>query len=150
MFLVASNLAPPPPPFLHGVELGVECCFLSSLCPSGDTVIPRRGKRQTLRILHRFYFNSLLKRMSAVVSCQTPGAMGSSHMVTVKGAAEVLRPMVRPALGVVVWGNATTVICICVVFVLRDTALCRRQFVSIGVQQYAPVCQELLCCARNL
>ncbi|XP_065199388.1 endoplasmic reticulum transmembrane helix translocase-like [Sycon ciliatum] len=58
----------------------------------GDTVASRHGKKQTVRILHRFHFNSTLKRMSAIVSTQVQGTMGTSYLITVKGAAEVLRP----------------------------------------------------------
>ena len=56
--------------------------------------MPKRGKKQSLRIVHRYHFASSLKRMSAVVSVQTPGSSMSFHMATVKGAPETLRTMV--------------------------------------------------------
>ena len=60
----------------------------------GDIVMPKRGKRQSLRIVHRFHFASSLKRMSAIVSVQTPGSSTSNFIATVKGAPETLRAMV--------------------------------------------------------
>lgn len=47
---------------------------------------------KSLRILHRHHFSSLLKRMS-VISCFESGPKTVRHLVTVKGAAEVLGSM---------------------------------------------------------
>ena len=56
--------------------------------------MPKKGKKQSLRIVHRYHFASSLKRMSAVVSVQTPGSSLSTNMATVKGTPETLRSMV--------------------------------------------------------
>ena len=58
----------------------------------GDSVNPRKGRRTTLKIIQRFHFASALKRMSAVSAMQTASA-GPAHLVTVKGAPEVLQDM---------------------------------------------------------
>ena len=60
----------------------------------GDIVMPNKGRRVSMRIVHRHHFSSALKRMSAIVSLQNPGSSSSEYMVTVKGAPETLRPMV--------------------------------------------------------
>lgn len=46
----------------------------------------------TLKICQRFHFASALKRMSAVSAIQT-ASVGPTHLVTVKGAPEVLQDM---------------------------------------------------------
>lgn len=56
--------------------------------------MPKKGKKQSLRIVHRYHFASSLKRMSAVVSVQAPGSSTSTYLATVKGAPETLRQMV--------------------------------------------------------
>ena len=56
--------------------------------------MPKKGKKQSLRIVHRFHFASSLKRMSAIVSVQTPASSTSSFIATVKGAPETLKSMV--------------------------------------------------------
>lgn len=56
--------------------------------------MPNKGRRVSMRIVHRHHFSSALKRMSAIVSLQNPGSSCSEYMVTVKGAPETLRPMV--------------------------------------------------------
>ena len=56
--------------------------------------MPNKGRRVSMRIVHRHHFSSALKRMSAIVSIQNPGSSSSEYMVTVKGAPETLRPMV--------------------------------------------------------
>lgn len=48
-----------------------------------------------MRIVHRHHFSSALKRMSAIVSLQNPGSSTNEYIVTVKGAPETLRSMVR-------------------------------------------------------
>lgn len=60
-----------------------------------DIAIPKRGLRQTLRIVHRFHFSSALKRMSVICSMQTPQSSTTSYIVTTKGAPETLKHMVR-------------------------------------------------------
>ena len=65
-----------------------------SACIAGDIVMPNKGRRVSMRIVHRHHFSSALKRMSAIVSLQNPGSSSSEYMVTVKGAPETLRPMV--------------------------------------------------------
>ena len=56
-----------------------------------DTAASADGK-QKVRILHRFAFTSVLKRMSCVVSLEHESGGGQLRCV-VKGAAEVLEPM---------------------------------------------------------
>ncbi|XP_065830275.1 endoplasmic reticulum transmembrane helix translocase-like isoform X2 [Oscarella lobularis] len=61
----------------------------------GDIVTPRKGLRQSIKILHRFHFSSALKRMSCVVSHQK-GATGETfYMATVKGAPEMIKGMLK-------------------------------------------------------
>ena len=69
---------------------------------SGDIVMPNKGRRVSMRIVHRHHFSSALKRMSAIVSLQNPGSSSSEYIVTVKGAPETLRPMVRVGMTVVI------------------------------------------------
>ncbi|XP_048587357.1 endoplasmic reticulum transmembrane helix translocase isoform X2 [Nematostella vectensis] len=59
----------------------------------GDLVLPNKGRRLTMRIMHRHHFSSALKRMSAVVSMQTQGSNTSEYFAAVKGAPETLRNM---------------------------------------------------------
>lgn len=56
--------------------------------------MPNKGRRVSMRIVHRHHFSSALKRMSAIVSLQNPGSSSSEYLVTIKGAPETLRPMV--------------------------------------------------------
>ena len=56
-----------------------------------DCVHSRKGKKHSLKILQRFHFSSALKRMSTV--CSLLG--GAQHIAVVKGAAEVIKPMVK-------------------------------------------------------
>ena len=56
--------------------------------------MPNKGRRVSMRIVHRHHFSSALKRMSAIVSLQNPGSSSSEYIVTVKGAPETLRSMV--------------------------------------------------------
>ena len=65
--------------------------FVNTVVPIDDCVHSRKGKKQSLRIIQRFHFSSALKRMSAV--CCLLG--GAQHIGVVKGAAEVIRPMVN-------------------------------------------------------
>ena len=60
--------------------------------------MPNKGRRVSMRIVHRHHFSSALKRMSAIVSVQNPGSSSSEYVVTVKGAPETLRPMVSDCL----------------------------------------------------
>ncbi|EDV27584.1 uncharacterized protein TRIADDRAFT_20897 [Trichoplax adhaerens] len=60
-----------------------------------DVAIPRKGFRQTLRIVHRFHFSSVLKRMSVICSMQTPQSSISNYIVTTKGAPEILKRMFK-------------------------------------------------------
>ena len=56
--------------------------------------MPNKGKRLSMRIVNRHHFSSFLKRMSTIVSIQTPASSTSEYAVTVKGAPETLRSMV--------------------------------------------------------
>ena len=60
----------------------------------GDTVSPRKGRKTVLNICQRFHFASALKRMSTVCAMQSASA-GPAHLITVKGAPEVLQDMFR-------------------------------------------------------
>lgn len=60
--------------------------------------MPNKGRRVSMRIVHRHHFSSALKRMSAIVSLQNPGSSSSEYLVTVKGAPETLRSMVSVKL----------------------------------------------------
>nr|CAB3224441.1 manganese-transporting ATPase 13A1 [Phallusia mammillata] len=61
----------------------------------GDVVIPKKRSPglQPLKVVQRFHFSSLLKRMSTIVSQEELGSVDLTYMVTVKGAAEALKPM---------------------------------------------------------
>ena len=56
--------------------------------------MPNKGRRVSMRIVHRHHFSSALKRMSAIVSLQNPGSSTNEYIVTVKGAPETFRSMV--------------------------------------------------------
>lgn len=62
-----------------------------------DCVHSRKGRKHSLKILQRFHFSSALKRMSTV--CSLLG--GAQHIGVVKGAAEVIRPMVKYAFSII-------------------------------------------------
>ena len=64
------------------------------LCFLGDVCLPKKGPRQSLKILHRFHFTSALRRMSVIVSMQTSDASNSTTLVACKGAPETLKGMV--------------------------------------------------------
>ena len=67
---------------------------LSDVVTLGEVVTPRKGKRQSLKIMQRFHFSSALKRMSTIASHQT-GAVGSTtYFAAVKGAPEIVKTMV--------------------------------------------------------
>lgn len=58
-----------------------------------DTVIPKRGKCKPLKIYHRFYFSSALKRMSVLAGYLQNFSNESIYIGTVKGAPEVVMKM---------------------------------------------------------
>ena len=60
--------------------------------PIDDCVHSKKGKKHSLKILQRFHFSSALKRMSTV--CSLLGG-AAQHIAVVKGAAEVIKPMVK-------------------------------------------------------
>ena len=83
---------------LDGKVIGdpLEKTILSSLkwdLVNSDTVRPNKAKVATLRIAHRFHFTSSMKRMTVIASYQTAMSNDYNFIVTVKGAAEVLKPM---------------------------------------------------------
>ena len=61
----------------------------------GDVCLPKKGQRQSLKILHRFHFTSALRRMSVIVSMQTSESSNQTVLVACKGAPETLKGMVR-------------------------------------------------------
>ncbi|XP_063975662.1 endoplasmic reticulum transmembrane helix translocase [Diachasmimorpha longicaudata] len=58
-----------------------------------EAVVPNKGKARALKIFHRFYFSSSLKRMSVIVGNTLPNSTEVQYMVTVKGAPETLKSM---------------------------------------------------------
>lgn len=60
-----------------------------------DTVIPRKAKISGMKIFHRNHFSSSLKRMSVVAGFNVPDSSETSYFAAIKGAPEILRPMVR-------------------------------------------------------
>jgi len=72
---------------------------IESLCDTGDTVVPRKGKGHGLKIFQRFHFSSALKRMSVIAGYTPPGSADVDYIVTVKGAPEVLKDMVGLVYG---------------------------------------------------
>ncbi|XP_067057939.1 endoplasmic reticulum transmembrane helix translocase-like isoform X1 [Acropora muricata] len=61
----------------------------------GDILMPNKGRRVSMRIVHRHHFSSALKRMSTIVSLQNPGSSPTEYIATVKGAPETLRSMYK-------------------------------------------------------
>lgn len=61
----------------------------------GDNVTPKKGKIPGLKIFQRFHFSSALKRMSVIAGYIIPGTSDTNYIVTVKGAPETLKSMVR-------------------------------------------------------
>lgn len=60
-----------------------------------ESMIPKRGKLKPLKIYHRFYFSSALKRMSVLAGYLMPFSNDVSYIGTVKGAPEVLMKMLK-------------------------------------------------------
>ncbi len=68
----------------------------------GDVVIAKKPKNATTKnnsigwkIYQRFYFSSVLKRMSVIAGHTKPGASETSYIATCKGAPEVLKSMIK-------------------------------------------------------
>jgi len=62
----------------------------------GDVCVSKKGLRQSVKILHRYHFTSVLKRMSVIASVQSANSSSSNHhIVATKGAPETLRKMVK-------------------------------------------------------
>uniref|UniRef100_H2YAS3 Cation-transporting ATPase n=1 Tax=Ciona savignyi TaxID=51511 RepID=H2YAS3_CIOSA len=61
----------------------------------GDVAIPKRKLPgfQPLKVVQRFHFSSLLKRMSVIASQEELGSVNHTYHITTKGAAEILKPM---------------------------------------------------------
>ncbi|XP_036329335.1 manganese-transporting ATPase 13A1 [Rhagoletis pomonella] len=60
-----------------------------------DSVIPKRGRLKPLRIFHRYYFSSALKRMSVLAGYLVPFSNDIFYIGTVKGAPEVIQNMLK-------------------------------------------------------
>lgn len=58
-----------------------------------DSVIPKKGKFKPLKIYHRFYFSSALKRMSVLAGYMLPFSNEVNYLGTVKGAPEIIMGM---------------------------------------------------------
>lgn len=64
----------------------------------GDGVVPRKQKNQHgLKIYHRYHFSSALKRMAVIAGHTPAGSLEVDYIATVKGAPEVIRPMLSEA-----------------------------------------------------
>lgn len=59
-----------------------------------DVVIPHKSKVAGMKIFHRNYFSSSLKRMSVVAGYNIAGSAETHYFAAIKGAPEILRPMV--------------------------------------------------------
>ena len=71
------------------------CTHTRTLRTPGDAVTPKKGRRVTLKITQRFHFSSSLKRMSVICTFVPTQPSGHTHLVTVKGAPEILKEMVK-------------------------------------------------------
>ena len=60
-----------------------------------EAVIPIKGKSPGLKIIQRHHFSSSLKRMSVVAGYTTGSSTDATYIVTVKGAPETLKNMVK-------------------------------------------------------
>lgn len=60
-----------------------------------DSVIPKRGKLKPLKIYHRFYFSSALKRMSVLAGYMQQFTNDICYVGAVKGAPEVIMNMLK-------------------------------------------------------
>lgn len=60
-----------------------------------DSVIPKKGKFKALKIYHRFYFSSALKRMSVLAGYMLPFSNDVNYIGTVKGAPETIMGMLH-------------------------------------------------------
>ncbi|KAG5897443.1 hypothetical protein JTB14_002704 [Gonioctena quinquepunctata] len=58
-----------------------------------DAVVPKKGKFPGMKIFHRFYFSSSLKRMSVIAGYNPLGSTETIYISTVKGAPEILKSM---------------------------------------------------------
>nr|CAI5866507.1 unnamed protein product [Callosobruchus analis] len=58
-----------------------------------DAVVPKKGKFPGLKIFHRFYFSSALKRMSVIAGYNQVGSSETTYISCVKGAPETLKQM---------------------------------------------------------
>jgi cation-transporting ATPase 13A1 len=59
----------------------------------GDVVVPKKGRAPGMKIYHRFYFASALKRMSVIAGYQLAGTSTTFFICATKGAPEILKPM---------------------------------------------------------
>lgn len=62
---------------------------------TGEAVIPVKGKFPGLKIFQRHHFSSALKRMCVVAGYTTGGSLEATYIVSVKGAPETLKDMVK-------------------------------------------------------
>lgn len=60
-----------------------------------DSVIPKKGKFKPLKIYHRFYFSSALKRMSVMAGYLQPFSNEVNYIGAVKGAPETIMGMLK-------------------------------------------------------
>lgn len=60
-----------------------------------DSVIPKKGKFKSLKIYHRFYFSSALKRMSVVAGYMQSFTNEVHYIGAVKGAPEMVMKMLK-------------------------------------------------------
>lgn len=80
---------------IHSLFLGILALYNLLYFVIGDSVIPKKGKSSVLKIVQRHHFSSALKRMSVVAGYTLPGSSENHYIVTVKGAPETVKHMVR-------------------------------------------------------
>eukprot|EP00891_Asterochloris_glomerata_P000411 jgi/Astpho2/411/Aster-03461 len=67
---------------------------------AGEQWTSGKGKgKETATILHRLHFSSTLKRMAAVVKVEADSGSATGHWVLLKGAPEVVQPMLEQVPG---------------------------------------------------
>ena len=71
-------------------------CLISLF--ADNMVYPQNNRKHSYKIVRHFHFSSQLKRMSVLCSQQTQGSSSVKYVATVKGAAEVLKPMVSSTI----------------------------------------------------
>ena len=69
----------------------------------GDAVVPKKGKIPGMKIFLRNHFSSNLKRMSVIAGFNVQGTGETNYFVSIKGAPEILKPMVYIGFKIIVF-----------------------------------------------